>query len=521
MKQYLAYIRVSTAKQGERGSSLQEQRSAIAAFASRSGFQIVEWFEERETATKSGRAVFARMLALLEDGGVQGVIIHKIDRSARNLRDWAKLGELIDRGVDVQFAHDSVDLRSRGGRLSADIQAVVAADYVRNLREEVIKGLRGRLNQGIYPFAAPIGYLDRGKGRLKEQDPLRAPFVRRAFERYATGSVGLKALRKELARDGLTAPRTGRPLGLNGLSKMLNNPFYTGLIHVRSTNETYLGRHEPIVDKALFERVQAILDGRLVVRASKHDFTYRRLVRCEGCGRNLIGEIHKSRFIYYRCQSASCKGTVVREELLDHIVWTNLSLLSWGTKERLAAETIAGELDTDASDELRRIQASLTLRIGKCEERLSRLTDAYVDAIIDKDLFERRKRHLLAEQRNLQEELAHLSEDDLSSNMALANLELGNTAALSYKIAIPAEKRTILRTITSNFSVQGKKPTFELLSPFAEVANWRKLQQSAHPREATRTEIRELLVGLMALDKKSLNSATQRETPDQHSREAA
>ncbi len=40
---------------------------------------------------------------------------------------------------------------------SADIQGVVAADYVRNLREETKKGLYGRLKQGIYPLGAPIG----------------------------------------------------------------------------------------------------------------------------------------------------------------------------------------------------------------------------------------------------------------------------------------------------------------------------------------------------------------------------
>jgi len=56
------------------------------------------------------------------------------------LRDWADLGELIDAGVEVHFATESLDLHTRGGRLSADIQAVVAADYIRNLREETRKG---------------------------------------------------------------------------------------------------------------------------------------------------------------------------------------------------------------------------------------------------------------------------------------------------------------------------------------------------------------------------------------------
>src|SRR5688572_17639304 len=144
MNNFFGYVRVSTAKQGEQGVSLQEQRDAISRFAQRNTLEIIGWFEERQTAAKRGRAVFAQMLKLLKQEKARGVIIHKIDRSARNLKDWADLGELIDQGIEVHFANESLDLHSRGGRLSADIQAVVASDYIRNLRDETRKGIYGR-----------------------------------------------------------------------------------------------------------------------------------------------------------------------------------------------------------------------------------------------------------------------------------------------------------------------------------------------------------------------------------------
>src|SRR5690242_14383021 len=152
MQTYFAYVRVSTAKQGEKGVSLQEQKEAISRYAQRYSLEVSEWFEERETAAKRGRPVFTRMLRLLRQKKSRGVIIHKIDRSARNLKDWADLGEMIDGGVEVHFANEALDLHSRGGRLSADIQAVVAADYIRNLREETKKGFWGRLKQGLFPM---------------------------------------------------------------------------------------------------------------------------------------------------------------------------------------------------------------------------------------------------------------------------------------------------------------------------------------------------------------------------------
>ena len=169
MKNCYGYVRVSTVKQGD-GVSLEAQKEAITAFAARSGFQITQWFEEKETAAKRGRPIFDNMILDLLKGKADGLIVHKIDRSARNFADWAKIGDLQDAGIDIHFATETLDFSSRGGRLTADIQAVIAADYIRNLREETIKGITGRLKQGLYPFKAPIGYVDNGGGKPKTMD---------------------------------------------------------------------------------------------------------------------------------------------------------------------------------------------------------------------------------------------------------------------------------------------------------------------------------------------------------------
>jgi len=173
MGKIFAYARVSTPRQGEKGVSLVEQRDAINRYADRHGLEIIRWFEEQESASKKGRPAFNQMLRLLRLGVAGGVVIHKIDRSARNLEDWNDIGKLVDAGVDVHFATESIDLKTTAGRLSADIQAVVATHYSRNLRDEVKKGLYGRLKQGFYPLKAPVGYLDQGSAKPKIPDPVR------------------------------------------------------------------------------------------------------------------------------------------------------------------------------------------------------------------------------------------------------------------------------------------------------------------------------------------------------------
>lgn len=515
MREYFAYIRVSTVKQGERGSSLQEQRSAIEAFASRNAFRINSWFEEKETAAKGGRAVFAKMMSELERKRAHGVIIHKIDRSARNLKDWARLGELIDRGIDVQFAHDSVDLRSRGGRLSADIQAVVAADYIRNLRDEVRKGFYGRLKQGFYPLPAPIGYVDQGAAKAKTIDPTRGPLIRQAFELYGSGQHGLKALRVEMAKRGLTAPLSGKPLLLSSFSTILNNPFYVGTIRIRRTKETFEGNHEPLVSQALFNRVQSILRGKTVSRSLKHALQFQRLVRCTACARALIGEVQKQKYVYYRCHE--CPGVIVREELLERAFTEKLQFLSWTSDdERDAVEELVRDMGKSAVKRREELAQSLKMQIARCDERLARLTDALIDGVIDKDLFEPRKQAMLEQKRTLMEQLAEATNSADPAARALEDLELGNTAQSSYRMAISSERREIVKTLTSNFTVEGKTPSVELRSPFREIAEVRKNQFGAPHRGTPRTRAERLLAAAMdaaytapELDKAAIQNGRQ------------
>ena len=236
MSNYYGYIRVSTVKQGTQGVSLQEQKDAIIRYASRSGIEITAWFEEQLTAAKQGRPIFTKMMTLLRQGKAQGVVLHKIDRGARNLKDWASIAELNDQGIDVHLANDGLDMRSRGGRLSADIQAVIASDYIRNLREETLKGFYGRLKQGILPIAAPLGYVDNGGGKVKTAHPVKASLVIKAFELYATGKYSFNTLPPVLEKLGLRNMR-GNPVPRSALTNILSNVFYMGLIKIRKTGE--------------------------------------------------------------------------------------------------------------------------------------------------------------------------------------------------------------------------------------------------------------------------------------------
>jgi site-specific DNA recombinase len=496
-KQFVGYIRVSTAKQGEHGVSLQEQHDAIDRYAQRFGLTIVRWFEERETAAKRGRPVFNEMIRLLRRGGAHGIILHKIDRGARNLKDWADLGELIDIGVEAHFANESLDLNTRGGRLSADIQAVVAADYIRNLREETKKGFYGRLKQGLYPIGAPTGYQDRGGGKPKEPDPVMGPLVVKAFQLYATGRYSLPRLLEEMHILGLRS-RPGGRITLNGLSTILNNPFYTGVIRLRKTGEVFAGVHAPIIGRVLFDRVQQILEGKTVERLTKHDFTFRQLVKCGSCGYSLIGERQRGH-VYYRCHTPTCETTSVREESVDVAIETAFLALQFTDQEMRYVENWFRKARPEQENLHREAVENCRLQLGQIRDRLNRLTDAYIDGAVDRIAFEGRKASLIVEEAGAKEKLKQL---EAGCDRILARLEKilehAKTASDMYKAALPAEKRDFAKDLTSNREVSGKNVTVTLKNTHELIAN-RFLVTSGSPRRSVPRTWDRLLKQLMTL----------------------
>ena len=459
MKTCFGYVRVSTQKQGE-GVSLDAQRDAILAFAARSNISITQWFEEKETAAKSGRPIFLSMMKQLMKRKAEGIVLHKVDRGARNLADWAKFAELADNGIDVHFANETLDFKSRGGRLTADIQAVIAADYIRNLREECIKGIDGRLKQGLYPFKAPMGYQDNGGGKVKTIDPVKGPIVRQAFELYASGKYSLRTLPAELARRGLARPN-GTPISKNGLERVLRNPFYCGLIKITRGGATYPGIHEPLISPTLFQAVKDFRMGRKSKSYTKQQYTLRGLFHCKLCGHLMIPEAHIGH-VYYRCQTKDCETKTIREELLE------LAVIEMLSRIRISDDDIARfENEFLIWSEIRIVDENantFAMQLTQIEEKLLRLTDALIDRLIDKDSFSARKEALLLDKARINE-AKNIHQKTLSWDEVKRFLEYVKSLAVSYGMATPDERSQIVKIASSNRTVERK-------NVYIEPANW-------------------------------------------------
>jgi hypothetical protein len=229
------------------------------------------------------------------------------------------------------------------------------------------------------------------------------------------------------------------------------------------------------------------MDGKTKKGPGRHAYRFRRLFKCSFCDYSLIAERQKGH-IYYRCHTKDCLTKGVREEILEQSVFEKLLLLRFTPQEvryllsRVEAMRIRWR--KDAVQE----RQSLALRIDAMKVRLGRLTDAYLDQSIEKDLFEERKGALFAARSELDERLAGLELQTQQLPFRLQEfLELAQSACSSYESGHDDERRELLGIVTSNRVVEGKDVKIALKEPFRLIAD-RALSSDGRPfRAAPRT----------------------------------
>ena len=211
------YVRVSTKEQAERdgdpeGYSIPAQREACNRKAQSLGAIVLDEFVDRgESAKTADRPELQRLLEFVRENQVTYVIVHKIDRLARNRADDVAINLALQQsGVQLVSVTENID-ETPSGILLHGIMSSIAEFYSRNLANEVIKGSVQKAKAGGTPTRAPTGYLnvrrtvDGQDIRTVDIDPERGPLMAWAFEAYATGNWTIRTLLAELTDRGLTS----------------------------------------------------------------------------------------------------------------------------------------------------------------------------------------------------------------------------------------------------------------------------------------------------------------------------
>jgi len=317
----VAYIRVSSKEQAE-GFSLDAQQKLLREYAAVNGLTISREFTDVETAKQAGRAAFNEMLAFLKRSACRVILVEKTDRLYRNIKDWVTLEEL-----DLE-----VHLVKEGGILTRDsksheklvhgFKVLMAKNYIDNLSEEVQKGMTEKAEQGHWPSWAPIGYRNNPDTHRIEPNPDEAPIIRKLFEEAIEGKT-LVALSEAAHQRGLRSRRAGSPIAREGITRLIKNSIYWGPFLWNGI--LYQGAHEPLVTKEIFDAANATRSSRAKPRRTKNSFAFAGMVTCS-CGKRLVGQIAKRRYIYYAC-SARCGTSAIKEKDLSAMFLEHLKAI--------------------------------------------------------------------------------------------------------------------------------------------------------------------------------------------------
>lgn len=396
------YARYSSDNQRE--ESIDAQVRALREFASRQGYEIVKIYtDEARSATSDDRPQFLQMIKDSSMGIFDAVIVHKLDRFARNRYDSAFYRrQLKKNGVRLLSALENLDDSPESIILESVLEGM-AEYYSKNLAREVMKGmkenaLKGKSNGGV----PPLGYdcID-GTYVINEHE---AQAVKYIFDRYSSG-VGYKTLIQELKARGFKTKR-GNDFTQSSIYDILRNEKYTGVyifneqaprdVHGKRNQRLSKPEDEIIklpggmpqlvpveMYKLINERMDARKNGRL---KAKVNYLVSGKIVCGKCGSNLIGHTsHNKGYTYcsYVCgnryRTKNCDLKALRKDYVEGKVVENLRLSIFNTE----AVTALAEKLTDYYNRMVNEDAEDLVLLESKAKDIQKKIDNIVNAIAE------------------------------------------------------------------------------------------------------------------------------------------
>ncbi len=424
-KRAVIYLRVSTARQASSGGevegySIPAQRGACRTKAEDLGATVIdEYVDAGASARSADRPALQDMLdRLMDKRDVDYVIVHKVDRLARNRADDVAIGLAIHKaGAVLVSVSEQVD-DTPAGTLLHGIMAAIAEFYSKNLSQEAKKGLHEKAKRGGTPGYAPLGYLNSTE-RVEERevkvvvpDPERAPHIQWAFETYASGGWSITDIVEELARRGLktrqTATRVPLPLSRSQVHRMLTSSYYAGKLPFVGVE--YDGKHQALVDEITWNRVQDVLAGRRIAgdRSWRHEHYLKGTLFCARCESRLGFGYAKGRggtYAYFFCLGRNKKRTDCDLPYLPAELMEVKVIRHW-QQRHLAPDLIELVRSSVTEERAERKQKDEKLlvtqrrRLQKLERQRQKLIDAYLAEAIPVADLKQRQQALAVEQRD-------------------------------------------------------------------------------------------------------------------------
>jgi DNA invertase Pin-like site-specific DNA recombinase len=299
-KQAVVYIRVSTEDQKD-GLSPDVQKSLCMKRAEEAGYEVIEVIDESGISGFKERDGIKRIQEYIKEKKISAIVALSSDRLFRNAPAHMEMMRLaIEREVKVLYVYGTSPDGSATSIMADSVGAVINQFYRDQVSEKVKATLYAKVEAGYFPSLPPVGYMnvdkpdapDRFGKKVIEPHPIMAPLIKELFQLYSTGAYSVYDLTDLMNGRGLRSYKN-LPLSPSRVFDLLKNRVYIGEVR---WGKAYCknGKHEPLVDEDIFNRVQAVMatNNHKATRRRKHKWLLAGFVICASHGRRYVGEWH-------------------------------------------------------------------------------------------------------------------------------------------------------------------------------------------------------------------------------------
>ena len=449
------YCRVSTEEQSENGYSIDEQERLLEEWCKANDYIIYKCYSDRGISGKNikDRPALKELLSDAKEGKFDMVISWKINRVSRKLEDVLKIVNLLEKNnITFKSYSEPFETDTPAGRMQFQMMALIGEFERGTIAQNVKMGMIAKAKSGNWCGGRVLGYdlvpnnspeeEKKGKNKLKINEK-EAEIVRFIFNEYSKGK-GYKAITNQINKLGYKTKK-GNDFSVGSIRDILTNPVYIGEIRYnvrqnwsekrrRNINPNPIrvkGKHEAIIDRELWDKVQLILESKKGKPSRIYDGEYplTGILRCPKCGAgmvisrttNTLADGSKKRIAYYCCGNWKNKGTsvcnsnTIRVDKANEYVFKKIEEL---VSNEAMIKAVVKNINKERKDKVKpakRLLGDIDKELEKLDKRKRKIFEAYEDDILTKEEFQIRKDELNEKIRILEEEkkplLNTISED--------------------------------------------------------------------------------------------------------------
>jgi len=316
------YCRVSTEEQARDGFSIHAQKDKLTKYAEANDWEIVDYYIDDGISGKNliDRPEVSRLIEDVKKGRVNNVLIYKLDRLTRSVKDLIYLIETFNsNNCTFNSQTEKIDTSNAVGRMFVKIMGIFAEFERENLIERVTFGYEQKTREGNYTNCNGVFGYDYIVGKKKlVVNEFEAIYVKKIYKWYLDGITMIKIAEK--LKELKVPTKRGGKWNQSTILSILTNPLYIGNVRYgigKRNNFEVKGKDiTPILDKELFLDVSNLLTKRKKnheKKSSSDDTYYFKVLRCSNCGNKYYAKEqfqNSKKYVTYYCngrKNNTCK----------------------------------------------------------------------------------------------------------------------------------------------------------------------------------------------------------------------